>query len=335
MPSTRRQVLLYGLAASSFAASACAAETLQPVVVALSSNSLAYGGLRIAEQLHLFERNGLAPRIVVLDSGSGATAALIGGSAAFASSGPAEVIAARVHGLEVGIVTGIYRGFAAPIVLASSVAENLPVKPTASLTERFKALDGLTIAVPSATSALLAPVRMSAEDAGARVKFVYLAQPTMPAALQAGAIQGYVASSPFWTMSVRTKAGVVWIDAPRGELPAKNSPSSSAVLETTTKYAQAHPDIVARMRAVFADAAKAIRSDPAAAFQALVAAYPQVDTETLRVTFDHDSGNWSDPNMTEANMVQEISLLRQTGDLPGLATLNPADLFIKDDATAH
>ncbi len=305
------------------------AQAPKPIVIALSSNSLAWGGLRIAEQLKLFEKNGLMPRIIVLDSGSAATAALIGGSADFAGSGPAEVIAARVRGLGIGIVTSLYRGFAAPIVLATSVADKLPVNAQAPLIERFKALNGLTIAVPSATSALLAPVRQSIEDAGAKARFVYLAQPTMPAALQAGAIQGFVASSPFWTLTVLNKTGVIWIDAPRGELPAKNSPASSAVLETTTAYASANPDIIRRVRAVFVDAAAAITQDLPGALQALTRAYPLVDAETLKIAFDHDAGNWTKPALSDADLMQEIALLRQATDIPGLDTLKPSDLFIK------
>ena len=309
--------------------SGAAAETASPITIALSSNSLAYGGLRIAQQLKLFDREGLAPRIVIMDSGSAATAALVGGSAEFSGAGPAEVIAARARGMPLVIATNVYHGAAAPLVLSSAVAKTLAATPASPLQDRYKALNGLTIAVPSATSALLAPIRNSAELEGAKAKFVYMAQPAMGAALQAGAIQGFVATAPFWTASVQSGDGVVWVDAPKGEVAAAAQPSSTAVLVTTTAYAEAHPDIIRRLRAVFTDVGAAIKQDPAAAFEALKAAYPQVDPSTLQLAFDHDAANWSQPVLTDADMQQEIRLLRQTVNLTNLDAVNPADLLAK------
>ena len=307
--------------------SAKAAEPL-PVTIALSSNSLAYGGLRIAEQLGLFTKEGLAPRIVVLDSGSAATAALVSRSAEFASSGPAEVLAARARGLDIRIVLSVYHGYAAPIMLAQSVVDKLGLSPSAPLSVRYKALNGLTIAVPSATSALLAPVRTSAEDAGATVKFVYMAQPSMIAAMQTGAIQGYVASSPFWSAPLLNKSGMVWINAPRGELPAAHQPASSAVLEVMGATVAANAERIKRLRAVFDDVAQAIAKDPKSALEALQRAYPQTSLETLKLVFDQDAGNWSEPKLTTADVRQETALLKSSNDLPGLDTIRPDDVLV-------
>src|SRR5450432_3624574 len=171
-------------------AAALAADAPTPITIALSSNAMPYGGLFIAEKAGLFVKHGLAPKLTVMDSGNAAMTALIAGSAQFSASGPGEVLAARSRGQNVVIVANFYRGLSASVILSKAVADKLGVAANAPVKERLRALDGLTIAAPSATSAYLHPVKAAAEEAGAKVKFVYMAQPAMVAAIQSGAIQG-------------------------------------------------------------------------------------------------------------------------------------------------
>jgi len=304
-----------------FPAAALADETVR---IGISSNSLAYGGLRIAKQLGLFKENGIDAKITVLDSGSAATAALISDSTEFAGSGPGEALAARAKGIDIKIVANIYSGFPAPVVLSAKAVKKLSAAASASVAERFKALDQLSIAVPSATSALLSPVRESAKNEDAVPHFVYMAQPTMSAALQTGAIDGFVASSPYWVTSVLNRTGVVWLQTQHGELDSKFKPASAAVLQVRADYAAAHPKTVATMRAVFAELADRIRKDPDGAFRALIAAFPQVSADVLRVAFDSDSANWANPSFTADNVRQEISLLAATTPIDGLNDLDPS-----------
>ena len=304
------------------------AADMVPITLALSSNSLAYGGLRIAQQMGLFAKNGIEPRIIVMDSGNAATAALVSKSAQFASSGPGEVLAARARGLDVLMVVNIYRGLVAPVTLAKSVAEKLPGGPKAPLAERFKALDGLVLAVPSPTSALLAPIRASAEKVGAKPKFIFMAQPAMVTAMESGAIQGFVGSSPFWAPAVLKGTGVIWIDSPHGELMPGTQPSSSACLEVLGDYGRANPDIVKRLRAVFIDAGALIKADPDAALAALSKAYAQSDQATLKLVFERDAANWTQPDFSEDDVRQEIALLKQSADIPGLDAIRPADVLL-------
>jgi ABC-type nitrate/sulfonate/bicarbonate transport system substrate-binding protein len=147
--------------------------------ITVSSNSLAYGGMHIALSAGLFEKHGLAPQVVVMHSGNAATAALISGSAPFASSGVGEVLAARVRGQDVVIVANLYHGLLGSVVLAKSVADKLKTKATAPVDERLKALSGLVIAAPSATSAYTIPLRSAAEMIGLKLNLTYMSQPAM------------------------------------------------------------------------------------------------------------------------------------------------------------
>ena len=60
--------------------------------------------------------------------------------------------AARARGQNVVIVGNFYRGLSASVVLSKTVADKLNVTANAPVQQRLRALDGLTIASPSATS---------------------------------------------------------------------------------------------------------------------------------------------------------------------------------------
>ena len=300
-----------------------------PVTLALSSNAFPYGGLFIAEKAGLFARHGLQPKIVVMDSGNAAMTALIAGSAQFSGSGPGEVLAARSRGQNIVIVGNFYRGLSASVILSKAVADKLNLSPNAPVKERLRALDGLIVAAPSATSAYLHPVRAGAEEAGAKVKFVYMAQPAMVAALQAGAIQGMIAASPFASVPVSKGTGVAWIVGPKGEFPANVQPSSSACLQTSEQYASANPRIVARMRAVLADLAQYLKDKPDEAKRNLAQAYPQVDGAAIDQAFAQDAANWARPELTEADIQQEIRILEATGLVAGVGNVKPSAVLWK------
>jgi ABC-type nitrate/sulfonate/bicarbonate transport system substrate-binding protein len=321
----RRAVLL---GATILPFTALAQATPVPITIAVSSNSLAYGGINIALKGGLFEKQGLMPKVITMDSGNAAMAAVLSGSAEFASAGPGEVLAARLRGQKVVLVANIYRGLSGSLVLSKSVADRLGPSAATSVEARLKALDGLSIATPSATSAYTHPYKSGAEAVGAHPRFLYMAQPAMVAALQAGAVQGIIAGAPFSIASIASGAGVPWISGPRAELPASLLPSSSACIETSEAYAAARPDIVRRMQAVFDALAAFIRDQPAEAERLLGVAYPQLDAATIQSIFRDEANNWSRPVMTADDVRQEIAIQVSSGSLKGVEQIPPASLLV-------
>jgi ABC-type nitrate/sulfonate/bicarbonate transport system substrate-binding protein len=312
---------LLGLTMASGAASA---EEGKPVTLTVSSNSLAYGGLKIAQQAGLFEKNGIALKVIVSNSGNAATTALVAGSADFSGSGTSEVLAARVRGQDIVIVSNIFRGLSGSLVLARPVADKLGPKATASTEAKLKALDGLTIATPSPTSAYTHPVKSAAEALKVKIKFVYMSQPAMVAALKTGAIQGFVGAAPYSLTPVTDGSGVMWLSGPKGELPAEVLPTSSACLQGSAKYVDSHPDIVKRMQAAFFDLKALIEKEPAKAKAALAKAYPKLKPSEIDAIFEEDSGSWTRPIMTPADIKQEIHIQASSGSLAGVEKLDPA-----------
>jgi ABC-type nitrate/sulfonate/bicarbonate transport system substrate-binding protein len=266
----------------------------------------------------------LQPGIVVMESGNAAMSALIGGSVPFAVTGPPEVLAARLRGKDMVIVANLYAGFAGSLILATGIAKRTGVAPAAPVQDKLHALDGLTIAVPSATSVLLAPIKEGAARTGANARFTYMAQPAMPAALESGAIQGFVASFPFAGMPVLRGTGVIWINGPGRELPEDLVPSSSSVLQATSTYIKANLPTVRKLRQSVVDIAGFIQKDPAAARHALAASYPQLSAQAIDLAYDRQWRNWTRPFLTAADMRQELKLLKASIQAPGLDNLDPA-----------
>ena len=322
----RRRLLLAGAAACAAAGRARAAEGV-PITLAISSNSLAYGGLRIAQKAGLFEKNGIVPTISVMDSGSAAMTAVLSGSIEFCAASLGEVLAARVRGQSVVVVANVYRGLSGSLVLSKEAAEKTGVPAGAPLEARLKALNGLTIATPSATSSYTFPFRIAAQAAGAAPHFVYMSQPAMLAALRAGAVQGISAGAPFSTEAVSGGTGVMWISGPRRDLPADTLPASSACVETSKAYATAHPDVVARMRASFDALSHFIREQPAEAERALASAYSQLGAEAVASIFRDDGPNWAQPVMTVEDVRHEIALQQRAGVLPGVGDVDAASVL--------
>ena len=324
-PLISRRAALAAALSTPFAAAVARrahAADVREVTMAVSSASFAIGGVRIGMQTGIFERNGIKLDIVVMDSGSATMAALLSGSAQFVVAGPGEMLAARARKVDVGVVSNTYHNSAVWVVLSRAAAAKMPVKQNAPQRDRLKAMDGLLIAVPSATSSFTAPIRSATADAGATLRFTYMAQPAMAAALEAGAIDGMVAAFPFASRPVTKGTGVVWIDGVHGDFPPASMPASSSSMLSTWDYYNSNTDIVTRVQKSMAEVADFIKQHPAEARAALIRGYSDMSADEVGLAYDQQSQAWIYPFLNMDDMRQELKLLRMSVDLPGLADLD-------------
>lgn len=307
------------------------AQSLREVTIAVSSMSFGAAAPRVAKELGLFKTQGLDPRLTVMDSGNAAIAALLSGSVPFSLSGPGEVIAARARGQKLVLLANGYAGLAGTLVLAKATADKLGVAASAPPADRLKALSGLLLASPSATSVYTVGYKIAAAKAGARdVRFTYIAQPAMAAALESEAIQGFIAGAPFWAPPVLKGTGVAWVSAPKGELPPEAVPSSSICLVAAQDFAEANRDLVGHMRAAFADLGKAIKERPADVKAAVARLFPDLDAPTLDLLFSAESSAWGAGPLTTADVAHDITFTKDGGvQVPGLDTLDPASVLLQ------
>ncbi len=300
---------------------------MRQVSIGLSSTSLVAAAPRIAKEMNLFERHGLDPKFVVMDSANAATTALISRSLETALVGPGELVSAQARGQRVVMLANAYTGLGATLVLSRSVSDKLGVAPTASVTDRLKALDGVVIGTATATSPYTVAFKGAARAAGANPRFTYVAVPAMAAALETGAIQGLIASAPIWFPPVLKGSGVAWISGPKGELPPENTPTSSLGLACLRDFAERHPDVVKGMVGAFADLSDAIERRPADVKAAIAKLFPELDGTAIDLLFASEAPAWKVKALTPNDMVREIEFVKSMGvQIPGIDTVDPASL---------
>jgi ABC-type nitrate/sulfonate/bicarbonate transport system substrate-binding protein len=324
-PTTSRRTVLAGLGAVIVAPAVRAQASLREVSIPISSTSFATASVRAAELLGSFTRQGLNAKFPIVGTGNTLMAALVSGASPLVLGGAGEQVAAWTRGQPVVTICNVYWGLAASIVLAKDVAERTGVSATAPVRDRLKALDGLLIAVPSATSTYTNSFKGAAEALGAKMRFTYMAQPAMVAALESGAIQGYSAGAPFWGSQVARGKAVIWVSGPKGELPAENTPASITAFHAMQPFAEANPALMKQVIDAYRDFSGILESAPDKVRAALGTLYPDVEPATLDVLFKAEQGAWKYRQLTPAHMKQEIDFMRNSGAaLPGIEKVDPA-----------
>jgi len=325
----RNAALFFAVVAFALTSSAVAAP-VQEITIGLSSATFGTAAARVAKEMGLYEKYGLEPKFVVLDNSGVATSAVISGSLKFALSGPSDMIVAQAHGQKVAVVTTTYAGSAGTLVLSKKVADRLAVLPSAPVAERLKALDGLVIALTGASGVTPVSFRSAAKAAGAAPRFTYIAQPAMPAALANGAIDGFVASAPVWAQPVLKGTGVLWISGPRGDLPEAFTPAASGDMQTMRSTAEANPELMLKLVAVFADFARAVDERPDAVKAGVAKLFPDLDAATLELLFASESRAWRVKPPTLAEMAHEIAFMKASGvDIPDIDKVDPASMLLR------
>ena len=315
-------------AAAVFATMPAYAEQVRDITIGLSSGSLTVGSLRIAKELGLYQKYGLNPKFVILESGNAALSALLGGSLEATVATPGDLIAAQARGQKVVSIANVYNGLAATLVLSRTVVDKLGVSPTAPVQDRFKALDGLLISLPSATANFTLAFKAAAQIAGVTPRTTYITAANMPAALESGAIQGLFTSAPFWTSPVVKGSGVVWLSGPKGEFPPDSVPASAATIQVTRQFAEANPDVVKGLSGVVADFAALVDQNPEAVKAATIKTFSNVDVPVVDLFLAYESSAWKTKKLTVADMIHEIAFVKASGvPLPQLDTLDPATLI--------
>jgi ABC-type nitrate/sulfonate/bicarbonate transport system substrate-binding protein len=313
----------------SMSAATNAGDKLDRVNFGLSSTSLPSAAPRIAKEMGLFEKHGIDANLVQMQDASVNTMGLIAGSVDFITAQPTDVIISRSRGQNLVSVTSVYRGFAGVVVLSKPEQAKLGTPTTAPPTSRLKALDGLVIATSSATSTYTLALKAATESVGAHVRFVFIAQTSMASALAKGAIQGFIASSPFYAQAVLADTGVIWLNGPKGDFPGASVPANTITLNTKADYAKSHPEITRRVADVFSDFGTAVVANPAAVKAAVAKVYPDLDKKTLNILYETEAQGWKVKPLSVEDMAHDIAFVKATGiSLPDLDKIRPDQIVL-------
>ncbi len=309
---------------------AASAEVLTDLTIGLSSASLGAATPKIAKEMGLFAQHGIEAKFITMESANAATTALLSGAIKIALSGTGELVVAQGRGQKVVAFANAYQGLGATLVLANAVATKIGSSPDAPIAQRLKAVGGLLLATTSATSAYTVALKAAAQSVGSTVRFTYMSVSNMVAALEAGAIDGYFTSAPFWALPVIHRTGVVWISGPRGELPPEFTPVSTLNFQVMRDYAEANRELITRIIAVFVDLARAIDERPDVVKATAGKLYPDLDRATLDLLFASESLAWKTRPFTVADMAHEIAFVKSSGvTLPEIDRIDPASILFR------
>lgn len=315
-------------ALASLAATPGSAQELRKINLGITSASIPASVARVAKELGLWEKQGLDVTIKTLDNGQVASMGLVAGSLDFTTTAPSDVVMLQSRGQDIVALTGVYRGFAGVLVISKAAAAKSGLTAASPLNERLKAVNGLTIATPSATSTYTFTVKSAIEAAGAKVNFTYMAQQAMVAAFETGAIQGFIAGAPFYSMPALSGSGVIWVSGPKGEFPPQYTPSHALTLNAKRDFAKANPDLVKKAVAVFAEVSRITAERPGDVKAAIGKLFPDVLPANLDLIFEQEAAGFRTTTLTVEDIAREIAYVKGSGgDVPPLDGLKPADLI--------
>jgi len=275
----KRCLLALGLAFALATPQAVRPQELPTIQVASVTNDTC-SAILYAIKLGLFQKAGLNVDFQGMSSGAAASAAVAGGSAQFGQSSLVTLIDAHARGIPFTLVapSGIITkgsGYAAALVRIDS-----PIKTGADL-------NGKTFAVPAIKDlnqiAAMAWVDQNGGNSQT-LKFIELSAPATVAAIEDGRVDAANVGTP--TLTVALAGGKTRILA--HVFDAFGNRFANTVWFTTSDYAKANPDVVARFTGVLRQAAQLANTHHAET-AALLADYfkgdPKVYASMARVEF--------------------------------------------------
>ena len=256
-----------GSSGSAAAGGSGGAKSLGTVTLAMGSKSANMSLGFIAAQDGLFKKNGLNVKLVYAGTGALATAALVSGSAQFAMGGGQGFFTAEASGASLYMLAKGGSGLGTQLVLTPAAAKKTGLTSSSTTAEKVKALNGLTIASASASSSWTAQANKAAATQGAQIKWTYIAETALAAAMKQGNIDGLVAAPPWTTQVLFNKTAEMWLNGPAGSFPGGFAVSGygDPLVATTKSYTTAHPDAVRAFTKSILEASDLVNSDPSKA----------------------------------------------------------------------
>lgn len=236
---------------------------MEKTTVALPALAIVFLSAYIAEDAHLYEKEGLDVKTVFI-TGVGAFNAVISGSADFSNSSGLSFNRAAAHGQRMLAIANTLDRLPMEIVLRKDVADALKFDPKAPLAMRAQALKGRTMAVDSINSIVHAYLRVIAKAGGMdpdQLSVTPLQPADMLGAFDRKAIDGF-SNGPPWPQKVETDGtGVFIAGGIQGDPPGIN-PLAFNVIVTRPQYCKDNRSICTKMGHAMIAAANFIQDHP-------------------------------------------------------------------------
>ena len=269
-------------------APATPAQTLEETTLAIPAFSLTFNSTFLADQLGLWEKEGLKVKISTV-AGVGSANAVLAGSVDFCTITAATLVRAAARGQQLFAIAQLMDRMPQELALRKDVAEKAGVAPGMPFERRAQALRGKRIAIDSVNTINHLLVKYMAKKGGLDPEKDLTVTPMQPAnmiaSLKSGAIDGFMMSPPWPVMAVRDGAAITLASVPRGDF-AELYPFSFVVLVTRAGFCDAKASVCKKIVAGYKRALAFIQNNPAESVAALRKKFDKTDPGVLADAFE-------------------------------------------------
>ena len=236
---------------------------MEKTTLALPAVAMVFLSDYVAEDAHLYQKEGLDVKIDFI-AGVGAFNAVVAGATDFSMSSGLTLNRAAAHGQRMLAIANTLDRLPMEIVLRKDVAEKIHFNPKAPLAVRAQALRGRTMGIDAINSVVHAYLRVIAKAGGYNPDAVTVS-PLQPAdllsAFSRGAIDGF-SQGPPWTQEVEAAGtAVVVANAIEGDPPGI-TPLAFNIVVTRPQYCRQNRSICVKMGHAMIAAAHFIHDHP-------------------------------------------------------------------------
>jgi NitT/TauT family transport system substrate-binding protein len=248
------------------------AQELPQINLVTAVPNMAFAAIWAAEELKLFEEEGVRATVASAGGGSPCVAAVVGGSADFCAVSSDGLILAQQQGAPLMAVQAHNRNITLSVTVSKEVVDRAGLTRESPLEDRMKLLTRLqTIGVTSPGAVSYQIFKFLIRKAGGdpdKLKFAFLGSPQLPPSLMNNIIQAFAQSPPQGETTEAAGKGYVLIPLARGEIPElTNYPFE--VLVARSDVIKSKPDITRAVCRAISRAGALIRNDPPKAKAAL------------------------------------------------------------------
>jgi NitT/TauT family transport system substrate-binding protein len=248
------------------------ASELAPVRIEVpGANNLQFLTLWVAVGAHLFEKEGLAPQILVAPQPRSVGERLFRGEADVALLPPPMFLGMMAEEKPVRLFASLLANEPINLVVRKDIAASRGLSARAALAERLAALKGVRIGLASEVAPRLRALAKAAGlDADKDFRLVTVPGPGQVQAFAGGTVDALFAHTPYLETALVQYDAVLLVQTSHGEVPELTGGQVHA-LATTRALAAQNPDLFRRVaRAIYA-AQMLIHRDAKAAVDAIIA----------------------------------------------------------------
>jgi len=295
------------LTAGAFSASPVRAQQTQlmPATMAIPVTSLGFMMEFVAEDMHFYEKHGVAMKTSQIN-GLGSINALIAGSVDFAQPSGVSLTRAAARGQRLLAIVELTDRVVVQAVIRKDIATAAGFDPKAPVAERAKVLKGHIMAVDSINSIIDAYLGLLAKNSGFAHDDIHVAPmepPEMISAFAAKRIDGFAMSLPWTLLPVVEGTAVMVASGPDGDTLGLD-PFTNTVVAVKPATCDKQPKLCEAVGQAFVETSAWMHAHPDEAEALLKKRFPTLDAKVFHASFETELKMTPNPPVPTAQGIE-------------------------------